>query len=347
MTDTEPRRGRSHRKPSLSDVAAAAGVAPITASRVANGKPNVDVRTRDRVLQAMRTLGYRPNVAARALATGRFASIGVVTFSLGSHGNAATVDAIHEAAAERGCSLTLMRAGGVSAEGVERAIGDLAHLGVDGVVVLAEQLLTGGRSPASPAGVPHVYVDSGAPAELAVVDSDQHEGARLATAHLLDLGHRTVHHVRGPEASAAAGARAASWSQTLVESGIEPPDGLLGDWTSTRGMELADEVTALAAVGELTAVFVGNDQMALGLIHGLHERGLRVPEDVSIVGFDDVPDAAAYLPSLTTIRQRFDEVGATAVQHLLQRIDQPSLAPVRSLVPVELVVRSSTAAPHS
>lgn len=340
------RGSRSHRRPSLSDVAAAAGVAPITASRVANGKANVDERTRDRVLAAMQELGYRPNVAARALATGRFRSIGVVTYTLGSHGSAATVDAIHEAAAARGCSVTLARAGSARADEVEQAMDRLAHLGVDGIVVLAERHLAGGVLPTLPTEVPCVFVDSGMPSDLPVVDSDQREGARLATQHLLDLGHRTVHHLRGPALSAAGAAREESWQQTLRLAGVEPPPALQGDWTSRCGIALAREVAELAHAGELTAVFAGNDQMALGLVHGLHEHGLRVPDDVSIVGFDDLPDAAAYLPALTTIRQGFDEIGATAVEHLLSRVEDPGIEPARTLVPVELVVRSSTAAPR-
>jgi len=340
-----PRRSRSHHKPSLADVAAAAGVSAITASRVANGKANVDERTRDRVLAAMRELGYRPNVAARALATGRFRSIGVVTYSLGSHGSAATVDAIHEAAAAQGCSVTLARASSASAEEVEQAMDRLAHLGVDGTVVLAERHLAGGLLPTLPTGVPHVFVDSGMPSDLPVVDSDQRDGARLATQHLLDLGHRAVHHLRGPAVSAAGAAREESWQQTMTEAGMVPPASLRGDWTSRSGMELATDVAALARAGELTAVFAGNDQMALGLIHGLHERGIRVPEDVSVVGFDDLPDAAAYLPALTTIRQRFDEIGVTAVEHLLRLIEEPDVEPLRTLVPVELVVRASTVPP--
>lgn len=336
---------RSHRKPSLSDVAAAAGVAPITASRVANGSPNVDARTRDRVLAVMRELGYRPNVAARALATGRFQSIGVVTSSLGSHGNAATIDAIHEVAATHDCSLTLVRAGHARAEDVERAIDRLAHLGVDGVIVLAEQRMLGGRLPTLPATVPYLFVDSGMPTDLPVVDSDQREGARLATRHLLDLGHAAVHHVSGPDSSAAAAARAQAWEQTLRDAGLTPPEALRGDWTSRSAIRIADQVAALADSGQLTAVFAGNDQMALGLIHGLYQHGIRVPDDVSVVGFDDVPDAVAYSPALTTIRQRFDRIGATAVEHLLARIADPSLQPIRTLVPVELVTRSSTAPP--
>lgn len=342
---SRPRSPRSHRRPSLADVAAAAGVAPITASRVANGSVNVDARTRDRVLTAMRDLGYRPNVAARALATGRFDSIGVVTSSLGSHGNAATVDAINEAAAARGCSLTLMRAGDARAEDVEQAIDRLAHLGVDGIVVLAEQRLLGGRLPDLPDGVPYVFVDSGVPADLPVVDADQRDGARLATRHLLELGHRTVHHVGGPESSAAAAARGQSWEQTLRDDGLTPPALVRGDWSSLSGIRLAAEVAGLVAAGDLTAVFAANDQMALGLIHGLDELGIRVPEQVSIVGFDDIPDAEAYLPALTTIRQRFDRVGTIAVEQLLRQVEDPGLEPARTLVPVELVIRSSTAPP--
>lgn len=342
------RRRRSRRGPSLADVAAAAGVSPITASRVANGHANVEIETRTRVLDAMRELQYRPNVAARALATGRFRSIGVVTFALAPFGNAATIEAVTTAAADHGSSVTLMRARRIRTADVQQAVDALAHQNVDGVVVLAEQRFANDQKLVLPPDVPHVFIDDGAGPEAHVVDSDQGEGARLATQHLLDLGHTRIHHLRGPRRSAAAGTRADVFARTMREAGLTPPALLQGDWTSEAGMAAADAVADLArGRAGLTAVFSANDQMALGLLHGLHGRGIAVPGEVSVVGYDDVPDSAAYRPSLTTVRQRFDEVGRIAVEQLLRRVEHPDSPIARTLVPVELVVRDSACPPRT
>ncbi|MBC7550734.1 MAG: substrate-binding domain-containing protein [Cellulomonas sp.] len=194
-----------------------------------------------------------------------------------------------------------------------------------------------------PPGVPVVVVDSNAGEQYAVVDTDQANGARQAVEHLLDLGHRTVWHLAGPEESFAAGGRAAAWEATLREHDREVPAALRGDWSAhsgyVAGLRLADEPTC-------TAVFSANDQMALGLLRAFHERGHRVPDDVSIVGFDDLPDTDAYTPPLTTVHQDFAEVGRHCVELVVRQLGARRSLPGRTLVGSRLVVRQSTAPPR-
>ena len=173
------------------------------------------------------------------------------------------------------------------------------------------------------------------------VTIDQLEGARLATRHLLDLGHRTVHHVTGPQSWIDATARMRGWSEALRTYPTQRGTSIAGDWGAGKGYEAG---TRLGGDPSVTAIFAANDQTALGVIRGLHDAGRRVPEDVSVVGFDDTPESGFFLPPLTTIRQDFGEVGRRSVQLLLSLADG---APIERhvVVPAALVVRASAAPP--
>jgi DNA-binding LacI/PurR family transcriptional regulator len=218
-------------------------------------------------------------------------------------------------------------------------------LAVDGIIVIMEVHLLDRAAVTLPPGVHVVVVDSDAGDRYTVVDTDQTEGARQATAHLLDLGHQTVWHVAGPEASFASERRTAAWRSTLEAAGRSVPPPLRGDWSAESGYQaglvLADEPCC-------TAVFAANDQMALGVLRALHEKGRAVPGEVSVVGFDDIPDTGAFTPPLTTIHQDFAEVGRRCVDAVLRRIQtQGDQEPEHgtTLVPTRLVVRQSTAPP--
>lgn len=334
-------RRERRREVSMADVAALAGVSGQTVSRVANGRSNVDPDTRAKVLAAMEELGYRPNNAARALRSGRFHSIGVIMFSLSSYGNTRTLDAVASVAAAAGYSLTLITVGSAAQSDVSGAFVRLREQAVDGVVILIERHRIDERDLALPTGLPVVVVDSSADHAYPVVDNDQAQGARAATEHLLGLGHETVWHVSGPLESYAAERRRHAWRQTLEAHGAPVPDVEVGDWTADSGYEIGRR---MAAVSDLTAVFVANDQMALGVIRAMHEAGRAVPADVSVVGYDDGPDSGNYWPPLTTVRQHFDRVGADAIRVLLAEIDGTG-GQRRTLVPTELVVRESAAPP--
>ncbi|WP_407647179.1 substrate-binding domain-containing protein [Actinacidiphila soli] len=167
---------------------------------------------------------------------------------------------------------------------------------------------------------------------------------RDATRHLLELGHRTVWHVAGPQDSYSARRRAAAWRHTLDEAGAQVPPLLFGDWSAASGYEAG---RALAVRPEVTAVFAANDHMALGVLRALHEAGRQVPAEVGVVGFDDVAESAYLLPPLTTVHRDFEEVGRQCVALLLEQIATGrSVAGTASLVPPRLVRRASSGVPR-
>ncbi|MBB5802927.1 DNA-binding LacI/PurR family transcriptional regulator [Saccharothrix ecbatanensis] len=341
--DPPTRRGRAKRAVSIGDVARLAGVSSQTVSRVSTGHPRVIPSTRERVLSAMKELGYRPNSAARALRMGEFRTIGVVLFTLSSTGNSRTVEAIADHAAAEGYAITLIPVARPTQDDVLGAFTRLEELAVDGVVVIMEVHLLDTATVTLPPGVQLVVVDSDAGDHYAVVDSDQYDGARQAVRHLLDLGHRTVWHVAGPTGSFAAERRAEAWRTTLKEAGRRVPRIEQGDWSAASGYEAG---LRLAEQPRCTAVFAANDQMALGVLRAFHEHGRSVPDDVSVVGFDDIPDSAFFIPPLTTVHQDFAEVGRRCVQRLLQQIRREATDADAGLVPTQLVVRHSAAPPR-
>ncbi|MFF5624198.1 LacI family DNA-binding transcriptional regulator [Microbacterium sp. NPDC012755] len=312
-------------------VAARAGVSGQTVSRVVNDSPRVDPATRERVEKAMAELGYRPHRAARALRTGRSQTIGLVVTTLATVGNSRMLQATAEAAAERGYALTLVTASG----GVAEAFEHLAEQEVDGAIVLNEasaQVPTAQR----PAGLRLVVVDAATDDGFISVHSDHAGGAALATARLLEAGRPIVHHLAGPADSFAAAERERGWRDSLAAAGIDAPEVVRGDWSAESGY------AAGAALSAASAVFCANDQMALGLLRALAESGRRVPEDVAVVGFDDVPDAANYRPPLTTIRQDFTALAHRAVAALVADIEGEDATPGPSIIPTLLIERSST-----
>ncbi|MEV6342828.1 LacI family DNA-binding transcriptional regulator [Actinoplanes sp. NPDC051851] len=324
----------------MADVAKLAGVSSQTVSRVANGQSGVVESTREQVLAAMRELGYRPNSAARSLRYGRFNTIGVILFGLASTGNSRTVEAIATHAATEGYAITLIPVGVPTQDNVLGAFTRMGELAVDGVIVIIEIHLLDATTVALPPGVHVVVVDSDAGDRYPVVDTDQADGARQAVRHLLELGHHSVWHVAGPAGSYSADRRAVAWRTVLEEAGRPIPAILRGDWSAESGYR-----AALDLPDDCTAVFAGNDQMALGVLRALHERGRAVPSEVSVVGFDDLAEASSYLPPLTTVHQDFAEVGRRCVQSLLAQIRAEPAGPGTDLVPTHLVVRGSTAPP--
>ncbi|MGI5287840.1 LacI family DNA-binding transcriptional regulator [Nonomuraea polychroma] len=325
----------------MADVAAMAGVSSQTVSRVANNRSNVEEETRRRVLSAMRVLGYRPNTAARALVTGQFRTLGLISFGLGSFGNARTVDAITRAAQRAGYTVNMIAIESQTERAVHEAFDQLTMQAVDGIVLIEAQILD---TPALrlPPGVPVVMADGDVSHRHPMVDTDQALGARLVTRHLLDLGHETVWHVSGPEDSYAARRRAESWHATLKEAGAAVPQLLFGDWSAGSGYAAG---RVLARRPGVTAVFAANDQMALGVMRAMIQAGRRVPEDVSIAGFDDLDESAYLSPPLTTVRQDFDVVAERIVSLMIDQIEGGTAPSTTAFVAPELIIRESTAAP--
>jgi DNA-binding LacI/PurR family transcriptional regulator len=336
------RKGRK-RRVSVVDVAKQAAVSTQTVSRVANGSPDVRTATRQRVIDVMNELGYRPNSAARALKRGSFRTIGVITFSLASLGTMRTLESIAEHAARRDFAITLIPVTAPTRAGIQGAFSRLGELAVDAVIAVMDVHLLDAATLTLPAGVKVVVVDSDAGEHFSVVDNDQADGAHSAVQHLLDLGHETVWHVAGPEKSFASERRALAWRNTLEAAGKRIPPLLRGDWSAesgyAAGLHLADE-------SGCTAVFAANDHMALGLLRAFREKGLSVPDDISVVGFDDLPEASSYTPPLTTVRQNFTEVGNQCVNNVLRQIESNTTEPGITLVPTQLMLRASTAPPR-
>ena len=324
------------------DVAKLAGVSYQTVSRVLHDSPHVRRETRERVLDAMRQLDYRPSSVAQALVTGRSKTLGVVSFDTTLYGPASTLLGIEQAAHDAGYGVSIASLKSLSRSPVVAAAQRLRDQGVDGIVVIAPQKSAVDALRHIASDVPVVAVEGGPDDNVPVVAVDQFGGAAAATRHLLELGHRTVWHIAGPADWLEAVQRIDGWRSTLEAAGAEVPPLLRGDWSPRSGYELAPQ---LARTSGLTAVFVGNDQMALGLLRFLHEIGRQTPQDISIVGFDDIPEAAYFTPPLTTVRQDFSELGRRCLYLLLGQIESGTRAWSRVVVETELVLRKSTTVP--
>lgn len=313
----------------MADVAAIAGVSSQTVSRVVNGSPRVDPDTRHRVEEAMQSLDYRPHRAARALRTGRTDTIGLIVSTLATVGNSRMLQAIGDAVVARGYVLAVVAAAGP--EAVARAFARLRDQGIDGAIVLNEATALA-RTLDAPERLALVVVDSPPDDRYTIVQTDHAAGARLAVEYLLARGAPTVWHLAGPEESFAAAERARGWRDALEAAGAPVPAIVRGDWTAASGHAAASDLMDAAAV------FAANDQMALGLMRGFAEAGREIPDDVAVVGFDDVADAADYRPPLTTIHQDFDALGKAAVAALAAAIAGARVAPTilaPALVPRE------------
>jgi DNA-binding LacI/PurR family transcriptional regulator len=336
-----PRNG-GRRTAVMADVAKLAGVSHQTVSRVINDSTQVRPETKQRVLAAMRQLDYRPNPAARALVTGRSGTLGVVSFDTTLYGPASTLFAIEQAAHAAGYFITIVSLLVLDRTSVLGAVDRLRVQGVDGILVITPQEGAADALVNLPSDVPLVAVEAGRPNSVPLVAVDQFAGAVSATQLLLDLGHRTVWHVAGPRDFLEAQQRVDGWRTTLQAAGAEVPELLLGDWSARSGYRIGQQ---LAEDRDVTAIFVANDQMALGVLRALHERGREIPREVSIVGFDDIPESQYFMPPLTTVRQDFSEMGRSSLRLLLELIQDTGQPPQRLTIAPELVVRRSTAPP--
>jgi DNA-binding LacI/PurR family transcriptional regulator len=332
----------------MADVARRAGVSHQTVSRVLNDHPNVRPGTRDRVMAAIRELGYRPNAAARTLVTRRTNMLGVISFNTTLYGPASMFYAIEQAAKQHDYFVIVAALAALDRRSLLEAVERLRDQGVEGIIVIAPQTTAVAALATMTSDVPLLTVGCGTHTALASVAVDNEAGAERATSYLLDLGHRTVHHLAGPPLWLDAQERETGWRRALTGRGApveEPFRG--GDWSARTGFELGRRVAADGA--GVTAVFCANDHMALGLIRALQQAGRRVPEDVSVVGFDDIPEAEFFGPALTTVRQDFDELGRRALASMMRLIGsaRPGRSAAGAIASIDagLVVRSSAARP--
>lgn len=324
------------------DVARLAGVSAQTVSRTLSNHPHVQPATRARVLAAVQQLGYRRNSAARALSSGRARMIGVVMHHTASYSEGSLSVGIERAAREAGYAVTIATTASVAPEEVEAALAQVAEQGADGVIVTVPVITTTRRFDEITRTVPTIATDGSRTQWAEVVAVDQHEIGRLATRHLLELGHETVWHVTGPEGWLETVQRREGWRAALDDAGAEPPPELPGDWSAESGYRAG---LIIGRIPTATAIFAASDEMAFGALRALHELGREVPREISVIGVDDIPLAAYASPPLTTVAQPFEQIGATAIAQLLRVIERQDAAPGRHDVAPTLILRSSTAPP--
>lgn len=334
------------RTASIRDVARAADVSYQTVSRVLNGHPSIRPATKQRVLDAMAELRYRPNQAARALVTSRARTLGVVLGSRGEYGPTSSLAALEDAARERGYWVTSAYLSDTRPETIRAAVEHLRRQSVEGIIVHAPQVRVFDVLAELDVDVPYLGLHS-AERGIAELADDQVHGARMVTEHLISLGHVEILHVAGPQDWIEAESRMRGYLHALSDADLPTRPPILGDWTGDFGYRAAIELSRRL---DFTAVFAANDSMALGLLHGFRDVGVDLPRQLSVVGFDDIPLARHGWPPLTTVHQNFTGLGERAVRALLDAIGAPSTAPeaaeaapeASDVVP-RLVVRDSSA----
>ena len=337
-----PSPGRPRQKIVLRDVAREAGVSAQTVSRVLNDFPMVAPGTRAHVLETIRRMGYRPNPTARALSTGQTRRLGVITADPRSYGPANTVHGINEAAGAQGWSVNVVELRSPDPREIEATIERLTSQAVEGIITIAPYRGVARALVDAPHRIPMLTIDSSFDDYVPAVSVDEVGGAFRATQFLLELGHKTVWHLAGPVGHIAADERIEGWRKALSAVGAPEPPLSVGDWSASSGFEYG---LSLARQSSATALFCANDQMALGAMRALQESGRTIPGDVSVIGFDDIPEAPYLMPPLTTMRSDFSEVGRRCLAIMLELLSGPPKKWVTSIVPTELLVRRSTGIP--
>ncbi len=333
----------SKKTATINDVAHKAGVSYQTVSRVINNHPAVKDTTRMRVIEAIRMLKYQPSHVARSLAMQRSSLIGVVSFGTLLFGPAQILSNIEQAARVRGYHLSITSIAELTRDELEQAINTLRRQQVEGVLIITPLLGAETDFLKELVGIiPIVLVDADQAFGLPFSSVDQMAGGKLGAAHLLKLGHRRIALLNGPQQWNDAKLRELGWLSVLREAGLEPTAQIYGDWSAKSGYRATKQ---LLKRRRFSGLLVANDQMALGALRAIREAGLEVPQDISVVGFDNLPESDYFDPPLTTIEQDFPSLGQTCLNQLLTLIETPALAPAGQVIPPELVIRASTGAP--
>ncbi|WP_426564150.1 LacI family DNA-binding transcriptional regulator [Angustibacter sp. McL0619] len=334
---SKPGRGRTA---NIFDVARLAGVSHQTVSRVINDMPNVRPSTRARVEQAIAQLQYSPSPAARALVTRRTRSIGLVTPGISDYGPTSIAMHFNFAARAARYNVETVSAPSDDPKAIRGVVDGLLRQRVDAIVLVVVDVAVLELVRSLDLRIPVVAAASAARRSPMIVSIDQYRGARTAVRHLAELGHTRILHVAGPRTALDAVERVRGWRDELAAHRLEISEPLFGDWSAASGHRLGSSLDIEPGV----AVFVGNDHMTIGLLSALRERGLQVPDDVSVVGFDDVPEAGYLFPPLTTIRQDFATLGEIIMQKVLIAVEEPDTLTEDIPLPTHLVVRQSTRA---
>jgi DNA-binding LacI/PurR family transcriptional regulator len=328
------------RSPVIADVARLAGVSVPTVSRVLTGAAKVSDERRARVQAAIDELGFRPSATARALKAGKARIIAVLAGNTSRYGYAETIRGIEERSRDDGYLVMITVVESTEPDDVTRAIDLIANQSIAGAIVLKFDPPGVAALHHLPPGLRTVSVSGIREDGVPQIVLDEAAAAHHATEYLLDLGHATVHHVRVPPSRVEDG-RTTGWRDALVARGIAVPPTHDASWEPESGRQIGVE---LAARDDVTAILCGNDEIAMGVIRGLTESGRRVPQDVSVIGFDDHPLATMWSPSLTTVRQDFAALGARAYDILMRHIAGEDV-PAFTSEQLQLVVRESSAPP--
>ncbi len=319
----------------IKEVAQAAGVSAQTVSRVLNNRPDVSAETRENIHAIIARLRYSPNVLARSLIQGRSHTLGVAGYGLGYYGPSRVLTGIERGANELGYSLLLSLLRDPDTNDGEEIFHNLLARQVDGMIWAvpeigsnrnwAIELLNRAASAANIAPCPMVFINMEPVPGLAITAVDNHEGGRLATGHLLEQGYRRIGIISGPPAWWESRQREQGWQEAMQAAGMNSCDlealRVAGDWYPSSGEKGLEEL--LHRCPDLEAVFACNDPMAAGALLAARRLGRRVPQDLAVVGYDDVPEAPYFFPSLTTIRQPLSELGGQAVDILNQMLSTP------------------------
>lgn len=340
----------SYRRVTIKQVAREAGVSTQTVSRVINERPDVAPETRQRVLEVIDRLGYRPNVLARSLIHQRSHTLGVVTAGLNYIGPSRTLNGITDKAAEMGYTLLLKELPSFRYFDVASIIDELLARQVDGIIWAVQEVADnrqGFDEGLADLHAPIVFLTMKERPGYNIVAVDNYLGGRIATEHLVALGHRCIGHISGPLVWWEARERKRGWEDVLAEAGIETERRcwVEGMWSSRSGERAIRQL--LEQKPDLTAVFTANDQMALGVLLHAHRQGMRVPDDLAVVGFDGIPESAYFWPPLTTVDHDQQDLGCRAVVEVVKAIELQQMGeevpePRNMLIQPELVVREST-----
>jgi LacI family transcriptional regulator len=334
----------------IKEVASAAGVSTQTVSRVINGRPDVSSETRKRVQDIVGKLSYQPSALARSLISQRSYTLGVVTAGLRYIGPSRTLSGIASAAENAGYSLLLKELPSFDTNDIAPIFQAFLSRHVDGIIWAVPKIGENRNwvnKPPFDVGVPIVYLTMEPQKNIPVVSIDNYMGGRMAMSHLLEQGYKHIGHISGPLDWWEARQRLAAWKDALKETGIEFTENqwVEGNWSSSSGAQVADRL--FEQYPEMDSIFVANDQMALSALLTAHTRGYRIPQDIGMVGFDNIPESAYFLPPLTTIQQDQYEIARIAVEEMIKIIESgwQGLDPVNSksiMLPPTLVIRQST-----
>lgn len=341
---------KSSQRVTIKDVARAAGVSAQTVSRVINDRPDVAEDTRQRVQQIIADLGYQPSALARSLIQQRSFTLGVVTAGLKYIGPSRTLNGITQRAEELGYSLLLKELPSFTAVEYQSLIQSLLSRHVDGIIWATSEVGDNQNWVADglqDIPVPTIFLTTQTRPEVFSVSYDNYLGGRKAAQHLVDQGYREIGHVTGPLDWWEARQRKAGWEDVLRESNVPvlASHSCEGNWSSASG-ELAFR-HLVETYPEMDAVFVGNDQMALGVLQLAARTGKKIPDDLGVVGFDGIPETRHYWPPLSTVFQDQNRLGFTAVEKIVEIIERireegEAIEPETIILMPELIIRESS-----